>query len=141
MCDALGRFPDELNGHLMMFRGFYHFNLRGDDELVTKGAYLHIQGLKGRGVQDLQESMQSVLKDVCQKQPDCEKLPAEFEVKWIDDDSAFAVFSEPMGSCKRFVQKRLVARKASLSCPESDGLRPCKDSDEDHQPNKRRRLV
>lgn len=61
MCDALGRFPDELQGQLMMFRGFYYFKLHGDDELVTKGAYLHIQGLKGRGVQDLQESMQSVL--------------------------------------------------------------------------------
>ena len=61
MCNALGRFPDELNGHLMMFRGFYNFNLHGEDELVTKGAYLHIQGLKGRGVQDLQESMKSVL--------------------------------------------------------------------------------
>ena len=45
----------------MMFRGLYNFNLLGDDELLTKGTYLHIKGLKGRGVQDLQDSLQVVL--------------------------------------------------------------------------------
>lgn len=61
MCDAVGRRPDEFNGHLMMFRGLYNFNLLGEDELLTKGTYLHIKGLKGRGVQDLQDSLQVVL--------------------------------------------------------------------------------
>eukprot|EP00438_Fugacium_kawagutii_P009034 Skav202969 [mRNA] locus=scaffold2274:415691:421547:- [translate_table: standard] len=61
MCAGLGRLPDEFNGHLVMFRGLYNFNLHGDDELLTKGAYLHIKGLKGRGVQDLQDSLKAVL--------------------------------------------------------------------------------
>lgn len=93
MCDAVGRRPDEFNGHLMMFRGLYNFNLLGEDELLTKGTYLHIKGLKGRGVQDLQDSLQVVLKDVAEHQ-NCEQLPTDYEIKWVDDDSAFAIFSE-----------------------------------------------
>lgn len=94
MCDAVGRRPDEFNGHLMMFRGLYNFNLLGEDELLTKGTYLHIKGLKGRGVQDLQDSLQVVLKDVAKKHQNCEQLPTDYEIKWVDDDSAFAIFSE-----------------------------------------------
>ena len=61
MCEELARQPDEFNGHLVMFRSFYNFNLKGEDELISKGAYLHIQGLKGLGVQELQESLGMVL--------------------------------------------------------------------------------
>ena len=61
MCEALGQRPEEFNGRLMMFRGLYHFNLHGTDELLTKGSYLHVKGLKGRGAQDLQDTLQAVL--------------------------------------------------------------------------------
>ncbi|CAK8992858.1 Poly(A)-specific ribonuclease PARN (Deadenylating nuclease) (Deadenylation nuclease) (Polyadenylate-specific ribonuclease) (parn-A) [Durusdinium trenchii] len=94
MCEELARQPDEFNGHLVMFRSFYNFNLKGEDELISKGAYLHIQGLKGLGVQELQESLGMVLKDVQSKRSECLQLSTEFEVKWIDDDSAFAIFWE-----------------------------------------------
>ena len=62
MCEHLAKQPNEFNGRLVMFRGFYNFNLHGEDELITQGAYLHIQGLKGHGVQELQDSLGLALK-------------------------------------------------------------------------------
>ena len=33
-------------------------------------------------------------KDVAKKHQNCEQLPTDYEIKWVDDDSAFAIFSE-----------------------------------------------
>merc|ERR1712226_854063 len=39
---------NRLNSRSTMFRSLYHFNLSGDDDLVTTGVYLMVMGLKGK---------------------------------------------------------------------------------------------
>ncbi|CAJ1387271.1 unnamed protein product [Effrenium voratum] len=80
---------EEFNGRLVLFRNFFHMNIHGDDELVTPGAYLHISGIKSQA-SDLQELLQSKIKEL----PHSASDSAEFEVKRIDGDNAFAIFPE-----------------------------------------------
>lgn len=103
-----------LNGRTTMFRSLFHFNLSGEDELTSKGVYVHTRGLKGRDAKDFKSAFAEI------KAPgdNGEALDAaEIETRWIDDDSAFAVLPE---ACKDAVAKML--ENASAAGGEVGGL-------------------
>mmetsp|Transcript_62751 Transcript_62751/g.147140 ORF Transcript_62751/g.147140 Transcript_62751/m.147140 type:complete len:542 (+) Transcript_62751:68-1693(+) len=85
---------EPFKGRLVMFRNFFNVNLLGDDELITKGSYLHTRGLKGRSASDFSSSLQSILIELHKRKNVEAEFNAPFQIRWIDDDSAFAVFSE-----------------------------------------------
>lgn len=77
-----------LKGRTTMFRSLYHFNLYGEDELIAKGIYVHACGLKGRE----EKSLRSAFTEI--------QVPGgegSIEIRWIDDDSAFAILPETCG--------------------------------------------
>jgi len=81
-----------LRGRTTMWRSLYHFNLYGEDELITKGTYVHARGLKGRDDKCLRAAFAEI------QAPGSEGNSAlksnDIEIRWIDDDSAFAVLPE-----------------------------------------------
>jgi len=89
-------------GRLVMFRNFFNVNLQGEDELITDGAYLHTRGLTGRNATEFTEILQGILKKIKAKpeEPDMEVTldsSDAFQIRWVDDDSAFAIFPAQSG--------------------------------------------
>ncbi|CAK0811047.1 unnamed protein product, partial [Prorocentrum cordatum] len=90
-----------LIGRTPMFRGLFHFNLSGQDDMVAKGIYVHVRGLKGRSAADLRAAFSDA------RGPSGDPIEAaDVQIRWIDDDSAFAVLPEP---CAGAVAKLLGA--------------------------------
>lgn len=88
-----------LSGRTPMFRGLFHFNLDGQDSMVSKGIYVHVRGLKGRDAAELRAAFSDV------RGPSGDPIEAtDVQIRWIDDDSAFAVLPEP---CAGAVTKML----------------------------------
>ena len=99
--------PNEktLSGRLVMFRNFFNVNLHGEDELITDGAYLHTKGLTGRNATEFTDALKSILNGVKEKRASkdvdmvgeektCAASDPSFQIRWIDDDSAFAIFPQ-----------------------------------------------
>jgi poly(A)-specific ribonuclease len=63
-----------------MFRALFDFNLAGEDKRLYEGIYVHVAGLKGRSADDLCGAFA--------------EIKAPVQIRWIDDDSAFAVLPE-----------------------------------------------
>ena len=40
------------------------------------------------------EEISELRKAVAKKHENCEQMPTDYDIKWVDDDSAFAIFSE-----------------------------------------------
>lgn len=91
----------KLSGRTTMFRSLFHFNLRGDDELISNGVYVHTRGLKGRDNTDFKNAFAEI-----QAPSENGDAPGavEMEIRWIDDDSAFAVLPE---ACRDAVAKMI----------------------------------
>jgi len=72
-------------GRSTMWRSLYNFNLAGEnDELASKGTYVHVSGLKGLDDKPLKAAFTSL-----------EGIEGiDIEVRWLDDDSAFAILPE-----------------------------------------------
>lgn len=81
-----------LNSRTTMFRSLYHFNWSGDDDLVAKGIYVFVRGLKGRNEKYLKTAITAYKAPASEV---CEVLSeTDIDVKWIDDDSAFIILAE-----------------------------------------------
>eukprot|EP00931_Biecheleriopsis_adriatica_P094185 TRINITY_DN67867_c0_g1_i1.p1 TRINITY_DN67867_c0_g1~~TRINITY_DN67867_c0_g1_i1.p1 ORF type:complete len:554 (+),score=159.35 TRINITY_DN67867_c0_g1_i1:51-1712(+) len=95
----------KFNGRMTMFRGLFDFNVAAADELVAKGVYVHTRGLKGRAG----DALRTAFAEVKASEGDSSE-PAEVQIKWINDDSAFAVLPE---SCSAAVAEMLKRVKAA----------------------------
>merc|ERR1740138_1178077 len=85
-----------------MWKSLYHFNLQGEDELSSEGVHVHMQGLKGRAEKDIKTAF-SGLKVEGDETSDGLKDTA-IQLKWLDDDSAFAIMPE---TCRKAVAAML----------------------------------
>lgn len=84
----------KFNGRGTMFRALFHFNLSGDDELISKGVYVHARGLKGWNADEFKNAFASAqIKAPSEVTGDTTET-SDMEIRWIDDDSAFAVLPE-----------------------------------------------
>eukprot|EP00930_Biecheleria_cincta_P054952 TRINITY_DN41328_c0_g1_i1.p1 TRINITY_DN41328_c0_g1~~TRINITY_DN41328_c0_g1_i1.p1 ORF type:complete len:605 (+),score=133.46 TRINITY_DN41328_c0_g1_i1:63-1817(+) len=92
----------KFNGRSTMFRALFHFNLSGDDELISKGVYVHARGLKGWSADAFKNALAEI--KAPRKENDDTAEAGEMEIRWLDDDSAFAVFPE---TCREAVAKML----------------------------------
>lgn len=92
----------KLNGRATMFRALFHFNLSGDDELISKGVYMHARGLRGWSADAFKNALAEI--KASSKENEDASETGEMEIRWLDDDSAFAVFPE---TCREAVTKML----------------------------------
>merc|ERR1712217_198998 len=74
----------KLNSRSSMWRALYHFNLSGEDDLVTNGIIVHVRGLRGRDDKFLRGSFTDIT-----AQSGEPLKPSDLFVNWIDDDTAF----------------------------------------------------
>lgn len=84
----------KFNGRATMFRALFHFNLSGDDELISKGVYVHARGLKGWSADDFKNAFKFAEIKAPSEETSHTTENYQIEIRWIDDDSAFAVFPE-----------------------------------------------
>jgi len=95
-----------LNGRTTMWKSLYHLNLCGEDELIAKGIYVHIAGLKGRDEKHLKNAFALMMNTFDVKAPAGENADSkqngdskeDIAVRWLDDDSAFVVLPEAKAS-------------------------------------------
>merc|ERR1711879_310842 len=95
-----------------MFRGLFNYNLSGDDELIAKGVYVHVIGLTGKNVEQFKSSFTEITVplDIAEGTANAEKppstQPARMDIRWINDDSAFAIFpAECMETVAEFLRR------------------------------------
>merc|ERR1712176_934006 len=91
-------FLSKLNARSTIWKSLYHFNLSGDDDLVSKGIHVHLRGLKGKSEQWVKSIFSDVIKS-CEDAKD-----ASTEVRWIDDNAAFAILPE---ACKEALSQKV----------------------------------
>jgi len=89
-----------------MFRALFDFHLAGEDELVATGIYVHVKGLKGQDA----DSLRSAFAEIKAPSENDESQAADVQIRWIDDDNAFAVLPE---SCSAAVAAMLQRVKAA----------------------------
>jgi len=105
---------DTLKGRSTMFRSLYHFNVSGEDELVAKGIYVHARGLKGRDDKYLREAFANI-KIPGDENDEVEKK-IDMEVRWMDEDSAFAIFPDSYKDAVSAILDRPKNEGSSLTC-------------------------
>lgn len=111
---------EALNGRSPTFRGLFNFNLRGEDEPITPGTYIHVSGRIGKNVADLKSSFREI------KAPgkavegngardDKPLEPARVDVRMINDESAFVIFPHDCEDAVTEFLKRTGGLKNGLS--------------------------
>merc|ERR1712176_861003 len=99
-------FLSKLNARSTIWKSLYHFNLSGDDDLVSKGIHVHLRGLKGKSEQWVKSIFSDVIK-LCEDPKD-----TTIEIRWIDDDAAFAILPD---GCKAPLSEKI----ASANCADN----------------------
>ncbi|CAE8640375.1 unnamed protein product [Polarella glacialis] len=108
-----------LTGRTTMFRSLFDFNLAGDDELVARGVYVHMRGLRGHDEADLKAAYAQIK---APPKAEKEEAAAAVQVRWLDDDSAFAVLPEDCrGEVETFLAEQQAAQKAREEAPQVEG--------------------
>lgn len=109
-----------LNGRTTMWKSLYHANLLGEDELIAKGIYVHVAGLKGKDEKYAKKAFADVKAAVHDNGENKQngEVKEDIIIRWVDDDSAFAVLPE---ACCSAVSAML--EKAKCADGENGGLK------------------